>query len=157
MAAVLYWRKNLPRGDPGTAQLDVGTLSGGAGRRTPGRAAGRKCSTVECTCLDCHTRITCSLEAGMRNRRLPLMTLLGATSVALLCLATPMAGQRPAAPVASGAKATTSQKAWKAPRTAEGQPDLQGVWNFSTITPLERPTTLGAKDILNEDEAEEFE
>jgi len=93
----------------------------------------------------------------MRNRRLPLMTLLGATSVAILCLAAPTAGQRPAAPVASGARATTSQKAWKAPRTAEGQPDLQGVWNFSTITPLERPTTLGAKDILNEDEAEEFE
>jgi hypothetical protein len=31
------------------------------------------------------------------------------------------------------------------PRTAWGTPDLQGVWNFSTPTPLERPADLGDK------------
>jgi hypothetical protein len=30
-------------------------------------------------------------------------------------------------------------------RTVDGQPDLEGVWNFSTPTPLERPQALGDK------------
>ena len=31
------------------------------------------------------------------------------------------------------------------PRTSDGRPDLQGVWNFSTITPMERPSAGGAR------------
>jgi hypothetical protein len=93
----------------------------------------------------------------MRSRRLPLMNLLGAISVAVVYLVAPAAGQRPAAQAATGAQAKTSQKAYKAPRTPDGQPDLQGVWNFSTATPLERPNQFGTKSILNDDEAEEFE
>ncbi|MCE2515477.1 MAG: hypothetical protein J4F37_10780, partial [Acidobacteria bacterium] len=30
-------------------------------------------------------------------------------------------------------------------RTAWGAPDLQGIWDFRTITPLERPEDLGDK------------
>jgi hypothetical protein len=29
------------------------------------------------------------------------------------------------------------------PRTTWGQPDLQGVWDFRTITPLQRPELRG--------------
>ena len=29
------------------------------------------------------------------------------------------------------------------PRTAWGQPDLQGVWDFRTITPMQRPERYG--------------
>jgi hypothetical protein len=43
------------------------------------------------------------------------------------------------------------------PRTADGQPDLQGVWDFRTITPLERPVALGAKEFFTEEEAANFE
>ena len=40
-----------------------------------------------------------------------------------------------------------------APRTAWGAPDLQGVWDFRTITPLQRPEDLGDKEFLTEEEA----
>ncbi len=45
--------------------------------------------------------------------------------------------------------------AQEAPRTAWGAPDLQGVWDFRTITPLQRPTDLGDKAFLTEEEAAE--
>jgi hypothetical protein len=44
-----------------------------------------------------------------------------------------------------------------APRSTSGQPDLQGTWNFSTITPLERPAEFAGKEFLSETEAAAFE
>ena len=43
------------------------------------------------------------------------------------------------------------------PRTPDGQPDLQGVWNFSTATPMERPEELAGKDALTPEEAAAWE
>ena len=43
------------------------------------------------------------------------------------------------------------------PRTAWGQPDLQGVWDFRTITPLERPEDLADREFLTEEEAANLE
>ena len=40
-----------------------------------------------------------------------------------------------------------------APRTSWGDPDLQGVWDYRTITPLQRPTDLADKEYLTEEEA----
>ena len=39
------------------------------------------------------------------------------------------------------------------PRTPWGEPDLQGVWDFRTITPMERPEELGDQEFLTEEEA----
>ena len=43
------------------------------------------------------------------------------------------------------------------PRTAYGRPDLQGVWDFRTITPLQRPAALGDKAVLTAEEAAQTE
>ncbi len=48
-----------------------------------------------------------------------------------------------------------SAQAWKAPRTPDGHPDMQGVWTNASITPLERPRELGAKELYTEEEAAE--
>jgi hypothetical protein len=39
------------------------------------------------------------------------------------------------------------------PRTPWGHPDLQGIWNNSTITPLERPAQFGGREFLTAEEA----
>ena len=50
-----------------------------------------------------------------------------------------------------------SAAAQEAPRTGWGDPDLQGVWDFRTITPLQRPEDLGDKAFLSAEEAAERE
>ena len=44
-----------------------------------------------------------------------------------------------------------------APRTAWGQPDLGGVWEYKTRTPLERPEQFDGREYLTEEEAAEIE
>ena len=55
------------------------------------------------------------------------------------------------------AKARAAAKPWTPPRTPDGQPDLQGVWDYRTITPLERPKELGTKAFFTEEEAAKYE
>ncbi len=47
-----------------------------------------------------------------------------------------------------GAQASST---WSA-RTQDGQPDLQGIWTNSTLTPLERPVALGQKQFYTDEE-----
>ena len=39
-----------------------------------------------------------------------------------------------------------------APRTEHNQPDLQGVWNFSSNTPMQRDLRYGEREFLTADE-----
>src|SRR4030095_3081689 len=48
-------------------------------------------------------------------------------------------------------------RSWTPARTADGQIDIEGVWDFSTITPLERPAGLGDKATFTDAEAASFE
>ena len=43
------------------------------------------------------------------------------------------------------------------PRLPDGRPDLQGTWDFRTITPMQRPQSLADVDVLNETDAAVFE
>ncbi|MCH7672734.1 MAG: hypothetical protein IIB72_11280, partial [Proteobacteria bacterium] len=43
------------------------------------------------------------------------------------------------------------------PRLADGRPDLQGTWDFRTITPMQRPESLADKEVLNAEELAAFE
>jgi len=43
------------------------------------------------------------------------------------------------------------------PRTPWGDPDLQGIWTGSTLTPLERPKNFAEKEFLTEEEAAALE
>jgi hypothetical protein len=72
-------------------------------------------------------------------------------AVALAWLGAPASAQ-------TGSKAAA--KPYAAPRTADGAPDLQGVYNVATITPLERPAELKGRLVLTDQEAaalEEYE
>ena len=53
--------------------------------------------------------------------------------------------------------ASTASDSWTVPRTPDGQPDLQGVWDYRTLTPLERPSELTGKETFTDDEAARFQ
>lgn len=44
---------------------------------------------------------------------------------------------------------------YEVPRTEWGQPDLQGVWNWSSNVPMQRPTRYGERQFLTPEEVEE--
>src|SRR5260221_1199208 len=68
----------------------------------------------------------------------------------------PVAGRAQTAVATKGPPGKTA-KPWRLPRTPDGHPDLQGVWSFATVTPLERPTELAAEELLTDKEAAELE
>ena len=90
----------------------------------------------------------------------PRWSALVVTIAVVLLLAVPVGGQAPTAtkgvPSTTG-KTTVAAKKSTVPRTPWGDPDLQGVWNIATSTPLQRPAQFGEKLVLTEDEAAEFQ
>src|SRR6185503_4876860 len=78
---------------------------------------------------------------AVSNRSLAFIGVL--LAVVAMGLVVPAAGQAP--------------KKYTAPKTPWGDPDLQGVWNDATSTPLQRPGNVAEKGVLSDEEAEEFQ
>jgi hypothetical protein len=66
-----------------------------------------------------------------------------ARTAAIAMLALPIFGQNPAS--------------WTPPRTADGHPDLQGIWSNASIIPLERPKELEGKQFFTPEEEVAYE
>jgi hypothetical protein len=43
------------------------------------------------------------------------------------------------------------------PRTPDGHPDLQGIWDFRSATPLERPARFAGREFMTPEEVREYE
>jgi hypothetical protein len=56
------------------------------------------------------------------------------------------------APNAASEKDKAVKQTWRVPRTADGHPDLQGVWANNTATPMERPKELAGRTQLSDEE-----
>jgi hypothetical protein len=84
------------------------------------------------------------LEVVLQPRNL---TFLAATAVALSLLPGQILAQSLDAKAAK-----TTKPGWTAPRTLDGQPDLQGVWANNSATPLERPKALAGRAFLTDEE-----
>ena len=49
------------------------------------------------------------------------------------------------------------KKPWTAPRTPDGHPDLQGIWDYRSATPLQRPARFAGREFLTPDEVIAYE
>jgi hypothetical protein len=89
---------------------------------------------------------------------------LPALAIVTACLAivgaqTPSSGARGQTP-SSGPRTQTpssSERPWTPPRTEWGDPDLQGTYNYATLTPVDRPANFANKAVLTEEEAAAYE
>lgn len=83
----------------------------------------------------------------MRHRSLAPLGLLAIGLVVAWFAQAPTAGQSPDAPASN----------YKVPVTSWGEPDLQGMWDTRTFTPVERPAAFGNREFMTPEEAAERE
>ncbi len=82
----------------------------------------------------------------MKNR---IVALIASFALAAI-VGAPLAGQNTARTAAKSRNAAV-------PRTADGHPDLQGIWTNATLTPMERPAVFAGKLNVTDEEAARYE
>ena len=91
----------------------------------------------------------------MRNRLVTSLSL--SVPIAIILWASVPIGAQTSAPSAKSARPAAVNKWTPTSRTPDGQPDLQGFWNFQTLTPLERPKAFANQEFLTDAEAAALE
>jgi hypothetical protein len=57
----------------------------------------------------------------------------------------------------SAGEGTPEASTWMQPRTAWGDPDLQGVWRYESAIAFERPKELEGRELLTDEEVAQKE
>jgi len=83
------------------------------------------------------------------------LSVLGGVTIGVSFLAAQTVSGQSSAPAAGNRSSGVNKSATL--RTPWGAPDLQGTWDFRTVTPMERPPELAGKATLTEKEAAEYE
>ena len=78
----------------------------------------------------------------MHHRKIVFSSVFAAAAAILLVAQVPAGGQQTA----------PAKKVWTPGRTPDGDPDIAGVYDARTATPVERPTELGAKEYYTDQE-----
>ena len=82
---------------------------------------------------------------------------MGTRVTALSVVVVMTAGLASSATFAQTAAEAAPAEPYAVPRTSWGDPDLQGVWDYRTITPMERRPELGDRAYYTEDEVAQLE
>src|SRR6202008_2915391 len=102
-------------------------------------SAGLECRATE-------NRDNSKLGGSMRRSSSALMVLASAITTAWLSSTLAFAQAKPQA---GGSSAPG--------RSAAAQPDIEGIWGFATLTPLQRPKEMAGKEVLSADEKARLE
>jgi len=89
----------------------------------------------------------------MRNRSHTVLFSVMLAAVAAVCAARSLGAQAAPAPAQPSAKPAPARAAVNQPRTTDGHPDFQGLYDVATVTPLERPADAGGRLVLTSEEA----
>jgi len=92
----------------------------------------------------------------MRNRTIAFIGSLAVATVAVCLSGGPLAAQAPAKPAAAkpaAAKPALPGKTSTMPRTADGHPDFQGMYDVATMTPVDRPAGVKSLTLTKEEAA----
>ena len=94
----------------------------------------------------------------MRRRFLASFGVLAIGIVIVLLAMSPTAGQAPAgAPTGAPPGSSSGRASALPPATPWGDPNLQGMWDTRTFTPVERPAAFGNREFMTKEEAAERE
>jgi hypothetical protein len=89
----------------------------------------------------------------MNRRDFGLFGIAAAALAVVVLVALPVAGQS----ATSRSDTTTTEKTVHPLKTAWGDPDLQGIWNASGATPMERPAAFAGRATLTDAEVAQLE